>query len=306
MKSHGGSFVPRSVEPVFPIRMLALDLDGTLVGDDLVLGDRTCAAITTARRAGVHVSIVTGRMATSALRFADALELVGPIVACQGAIVRAMPTPGASRVGRLLYHEPLVAAVARETIEWSRAHGLDPHVNHLERIVIRADDPEVEDYSAFLGGRAVLVPDLSAAIVRPVTKVIAVGDATGPADLLERAREHFRDRASVTVSHPRFLEFLSPGVSKGRAVRWLARRQGVPLEQVLAIGDQMNDLEMVAAVGHGVAMSTSPAPVLAAARYIAPAVGDEGAAQVIESLVLAGGDGAPRNAGRFRAALGAA
>ncbi|MGZ8527913.1 MAG: HAD family hydrolase, partial [Candidatus Limnocylindrales bacterium] len=77
------------------------------------------------------------------------------------------------------------------------------------------------------------------------------------------------------------------------------RRLGIPLEQTVAIGDQYNDLEMIAAAGHGVAMPSAPPAVQAAARYIAPPLADEGAAQVIELLVLAG-RAAPGNVGRLQ------
>ncbi|TFG67170.1 MAG: hypothetical protein E4H24_06855, partial [Thermomicrobiales bacterium] len=87
--------------------------------------------------------------------------------------------------------------------------------------------------------------------------------------------------------HPQFIEFVAPGVSKGRAVRWLARRLGVPLGAVMAIGDQWNDLEMLAEVGHGAAMPTAPTEVQRVARYIAPPLAEEGVARMIESLVLA-------------------
>ena len=270
----------------FPIRLLALDIDGTLVGDDLVLRDRTHAAIGAAIRRGVAVSLATGRMASSAFTFAEALGLRQPIVAYQGALIRSMPGPGTGRIGRLLLHTPLPASVAREAVDWVLARGLDPHLNHLERFIIRADDPKADDYSRFLGARAELVPNLRDAISHPVSKVLAVGDEQATLDAFAEARIRFAGRADVTISHPRFLEFLAPGVSKGRAVRWLARRLEVPIEQVMAIGDQRNDLEMIAAVGHGVAMPTAPAEVLAVARYVAPPLEEEGAAQMIERLVL--------------------
>ena len=69
--------------------------------------------------------------------------------------------------------------------------GLDPHVNHLERFIIRADDPNADDYSAFLGARAELVPDIGAAIVKPVTKVISIADVGVPARSLRPARAAF-------------------------------------------------------------------------------------------------------------------
>ena len=167
--------------------------------------------------------------------------------------------------------------------------------------MIRADDPRAEDYSAFLGGRAVVVDDLTAWVRQPVSKVIAVSE--GPIDhaVLDVARARFLGRAAVTISHPRFLEFLRPGVSKGAAVGWLARRAGVPLANVLAIGDQFNDLEMIAAVGHGAAMPHAPLPVRAAARYLAPPLAEEGVAQLIEQLVLAAPEAAARSSRRLLA-----
>jgi Cof subfamily protein (haloacid dehalogenase superfamily) len=275
------------VEAAFPIRLVALDIDGTLIGDDLLLRDRTVAAVRAARRRGVSVSLVTGRMSTSAIVFARELGLTDPIVAYQGALIRELPPEGDERLGRLIHHRPLAADVAREVVTWSRDAGLEPHVNHLERFVIRADDPRAEDYSSFLGSRAEIVPDLLAWLRHPVSKLLAVGvepiDDAGLSDL----RARFAGRAAVTISHPRFLEFLAPGVSKADGVRRLARRAGVPMSQVLAIGDQYNDLEMLAAVGHGAAMPSAPRPVRAAARYVAPPLAEEGAAQLIERLVLA-------------------
>jgi hydroxymethylpyrimidine pyrophosphatase-like HAD family hydrolase len=126
-----------------------------------------------------------------------------------------------------------------------------------------------------------------AAIQHPVTKVLAVGEPPLPNEMAPVARAAFAGRADVTISHPRFLEFVAPGVSKGRAVRYLARRLGVALGATLAVGDQWNDVEMLAEVGHGAAMPTAPDGVRAVARYEASPVADEGVATLIEELVLA-------------------
>lgn len=283
-----------------PIGLIALDIDGTLIGDDLEIGERTRSVIAAAMARGVAVSLVTGRMVSSALRFAEALGLRDrPIVGYQGGLIRQMPAPGSGRVGRLLFHRPLAADVARDVIVWSREIGLDPHVNHLERFILRADDPRADDYSRFMGARAELVPDLLASVRHPVTKVLAVGEPPAPSLVFERARERFAGRADVTISHPRFLEFVAPGVSKGRAVRWLAHRARVPLGRVLAIGDQWNDYEMIRDVGHGTAMPTAPDQVRAVARYVAPPLQAEGVAAMIESLVLSAPDVAADNAERL-------
>ena len=288
---------PTRPAPAFPIGLIALDLDGTLIGEDLELGSRTIAAIRAARERGIAVSVVTGRMTTSALPFARRLGLVDPIVAYQGALVRALPRPEVDpRLGRILAHRPLAADAAREVIAWSRTVGLEPHINDLEKFVVQADDPRAEDYSTFIGARASVVDDLGTWIRRPVSKVLAVAIDPIPVSVLDDARTRFAGRAAATISHPRFLEFLAPGVSKLLGVRHLARRAGVPLGRVLAIGDQFNDLEMLAGVGHGAAMAGAPLGVRAAARYLAPPLADEGAAQLIEQLALSSPEDAARNA----------
>lgn len=274
--------------PVFPVRMLALDIDGTLVNETRTVPERTRSVVAAALAAGVRVSLVTGRMATSALRFAAQLRLVDPIVAYQGALVREIRAAGDDRPGRLLYHEPVSAAGALAAVRWAHAHGMDAHVNHLERFIIQRDDPRWSEYATFLGGLAHPVDDIFRVLERPVSKVTAVGEPPLPESLIDAARAALGEIAQPTISHPRFIEFVAPGVNKGRAVRWLARRQGIPLEQVMAIGDQLNDLEMVAAVGHGVAMRNAPAELRERARYVAPPVLEEGAATIIEALVLAG------------------
>jgi Cof subfamily protein (haloacid dehalogenase superfamily) len=298
---------PRSARPApaFPIGLIALDLDGTLIGEDLVLGPRTIAAIREARKRGVAVSIVTGRMTTSALPYARTLGLVDPLVAYQGALVRAMLPPERDpHLGRILAHRPLAPDAARAVIAWAKSVGLEPHVNHLERFVIQRDDPRAEDYSSWLGARAEVVDDLRAWLRFPISKVISVAAASDPIpeSILAEGRRRFAGTAAVTISHPRFLEFLAPGVSKLVGVRHLARRAHVPLGRVLAVGDQFNDIEMIAGVGHGAAMASAPDPVRAAARYVAKPVDEEGTAQLIEELVLVSPEVAARNAERLAAA----
>jgi Cof subfamily protein (haloacid dehalogenase superfamily) len=293
------AIVPATPEPEFPIRLIALDIDGTIIGDDHEIATRTIRAVRGAMDRDVAVSLVTGRMVSSAMRFARELGLTGPIVGYQGGLIRAMPPPDSRRLGRLLMHTPLPSDVARRILAWTRDRGLDPHVNHLERFILRADDPKADDYSAFMGARAELVPDLLEAIDHPVTKVLAVGEPPVPVEVAPEARAEFAGLADVTISHPRFLEFVAPGVSKGRAIRYLARRLRIPLAATLAIGDQWNDLEMIAEVGHGTAMPSAPPAVRATARYVAPPLEQDGAARMIEELVLASSAAVLANAARL-------
>ena len=294
------------VEPRLPIRLIALDIDGTLVGENLVIGPRTLAAVAEAMRRGIAISLVTGRMVTSAVPFAEALGLTGPVVGQQGALARSMPRPGSKRPGRLLFHRPLTAEVTTEIVQWCFERDLTPHFNHLEWMIVGSTEERLEEYRLFVGDRLRIVPDVRVRAAKPVTKVVALGDGNHSLDVLEEGRAHFAGRAEVTLSHPRFLEFMAPGVSKGFGVRWLARRLGIPLEQTMAIGDQYNDLEMISEVGHGVAMPSAPAAVQQVARYVAPPVGEEGSAQMIERIALDGWRGPDAGAGAAAAVSGGA
>ena len=92
--------LPVTPEPEFPIRLIALDIDGTIIGDDHEIAERTIEAVRRAMELDVAVSLVTGRMVSSAMRFASELGLTGPLVGYQGGLIRAMPSPGRSSSGR--------------------------------------------------------------------------------------------------------------------------------------------------------------------------------------------------------------
>ena len=233
--------------------------------------------------------LATGRMTTSALPYARELGLRAPLIGLQGALVREMPAPGSARLGRLLLHRPLPADVAHDAIAWCRAVGLTPHVNHLEKMVVPESDQRADDYSGWNLGRVLVVPDLDAWIRGPVTKIISVATPPLPDASLERGPGALRRPRRPDREPPHVPGVPRPGRrTRARAVRYLARRLGVDLRDALAIGDQRNDAEMIAEVGMGVAMAGAPDAVRAVARLIAPPLAEEGAAQVIEELVLGG------------------
>ncbi len=115
------------MDPAWPVRLLALDIDGTLVAgpDDPVIPARTAAAVHAAIARGVLVALVTGRMAASARPLVDALDVAAPLVAHHGAVIRP-------RHGRLLFHAALAPDVAADVLAWDGAHGLRAHLNHLD------------------------------------------------------------------------------------------------------------------------------------------------------------------------------
>lgn len=267
------------------IRLLALDLDGTVLTPELGISQRIITAVAAAQARGVRVIVATGRMYRSTVRYARILDLPGPLICYQGGYIRELPAADGSP-GALLLHRTMPVDAARAAVAWSREHGLDPHINIEDRLIIGRGPGEMPDYERLAGVGPEYVADLNEAIDGPVTKVLAVGVPGLPYEVLADARLAFAGRLEVTVSHPEYLEFMPPGVTKATGLAFLADRLGIPMSAVMACGDQANDLEMLRDVGLGVAMGDAPAEVKAAADEITGTVWEDGAAAAIERHIL--------------------
>jgi Cof subfamily protein (haloacid dehalogenase superfamily) len=266
------------------IKLLALDLDGTIFGDDLLISDRTRVAIKNAQERGVIVTIATGRMFRSASQIATDLGIEAPLICYQGALIRH------SARGHTLYHKTipsyLTHALITETA--SRDLHLNVYVNdelYVNRITdqarfyakINMDLPinEVGDLHAWLHSQGEPEP----------TKLVIVTNTGMTDSVLALFTDLYGDKLQVTKSHPRFTEFTSAESSKGKALSFLAQYCGVAQQEVMAIGDGHNDLDMIEWAGYGIAMSTSPEVVLKAARIICPPLWEDGAADTIEQML---------------------
>ena len=199
------------------VELVACDLDGTLLASDLVIRERTVAAIAAARELGIRVAIVTGRMYQSAVRYARAAGLDEPIVCYQGAAVVDPST------GEFLRHEPIPVELAREAIAavQEAGHGLNAYVD--DELYVAEITPEAERYARFQHLELHRVGDLLAWLERPPTKLVSVAEPEEIDALKERMVARFDDRLHISKSLPIFLELSRKGVTKGSGIAFLAR-----------------------------------------------------------------------------------
>jgi Cof subfamily protein (haloacid dehalogenase superfamily) len=271
-----------------PIRLLAIDLDGTIFGDDLVISPRTRRAIRDSQAGGVVVTIATGRMFRSARQIAADLEIVGPIVCYQGAMVRDAVT------GELLLHETIPGDMSHSIIAESDRLGLHLNVYLQDELYVSQANSHAEFYSRInMGLRLTEVGDLHKWLDRQdgkePTKLVIVTDAEQTDHVLRHFTSRYGGSLQVTKSHARFTEFTNKLCSKGRALAFVAAELGIPRGSVMAIGDGLNDLDMIEWAGLGVAMDSCPQEVRAAARVVCPPLSEDGAAVAIERYVLGRG-----------------
>lgn len=244
-------------------RLLALDLDGTLLNTSHQIPDRTKAAILSARERGVTPVIVTGRMQRSAAPHAAALGLEGlPMVTYNGAFVSLFPST------EPLYHEPLSLEAARKLAAFCEQEGIYLHGYQDDQLCIPAQTPEAIEYQHLAGIEARVVGPLTAWLGAPQTKMIAISTPERIAALRPVVQALLGDAANVTISQPTYLEVMSSGVSKGKALAAVAERLGVQQSEVLAIGDGLNDLEMLRWAGTGVAIGHADPQLKAQADWV--------------------------------------
>ncbi len=254
-------------------RLLACDIDGTILDARGTLRPAVSDAIALIAASGVEVVLVTGRSPWSGVpELAVRLGLPGPHITMQGALISV---PATGTIHRL---RALPAALYRDAIRLADELGIDPVVGLLDGH--RAERlPEGVDFIVppQEGLRFRYVADLERLVDDGPVRIFL---PTGP----ERhrrvrlaARERLAGRASLVWSDLTGIEILAPGTSKGEAVAWLAARHGIGLDEVAAVGDAPNDLEMLRVAGRSAAMGTAPGEVRAVADMLVPTSDEDGA-----------------------------
>ena len=263
------------------IRLLAIDLDGTLVNDRLEMDPRDVTAVKAATAAGVAVVLATGRMFKSSLRYAEPLGLRGPIINYQGAVVREIAS------GEVWYRSELTVPMQQRVL--ALAEPKDWHVNAYvdERVYTARSRPEADLYARIGMVPYEVVGPLSKWVRQDSTKMVLVD--LDPANVAARMAElsaWIGDVARVTRSLDWFVEVVNPQVSKARALAMVADRLGIAQAEVCAIGDNLNDDDMVSWAGFGVAMGNAPEALKSVAKHVTGRIGQAGVAQVIERFVI--------------------
>ncbi|MEV7380187.1 Cof-type HAD-IIB family hydrolase [Streptomyces lydicus] len=290
---------PRAPEPSVAPRLIATDLDGTLLHDDKTVSDRTIAALAAAERAGIEVFFVTGRPARWMGVVSDHVHGHGLAICANGAAVVDL-----HRGGRIVEVSPLERTIALDVVEALRnaAPGTSFAVErtsgiHYEpqyppllldpaAVVAPAEKLLAEDFVTPLSATGSAGDPAPAFPDQPVIKLLAHHPDLEPDAFLALARRAAGHLASFTRSSPTaLLEISGPGVSKAGTLAHCCAERGISPEEVVAFGDMPNDMEMLAWAGTSYAMANAHPEVLAATTGRTASNNDDGVAVVIEQLV---------------------
>jgi Cof subfamily protein (haloacid dehalogenase superfamily) len=266
-------------EEMDTIRLVATDLDGTLLRPDETVSERTRRAVAAARDAGITVVLVSGRPARSIGWLAERVGVGGIAICANGAVVWDLDH------GTMLDYSPMAADLAARLV-----HDLREAIPgalfavELEREFgreagwgdgLRPAPPEA------------LEADALELITGPVTKLLVRHPTLPFEEVAERARQAIGDDAVATWAGLRLVEISAAGVTKASALERLCRRLGVAASEVVAVGDMDNDLAMLAWAGTAVAVANATQEVLDAADEVTAANTDDGVALLLERILAA-------------------
>ena len=260
------------------IRLVASDLDGTLLSPTGQLSARTVEAIASVSALGIKVVAATGRSFRTAEHRLRASPQLRTIVCSNGALVYDMhrdEVVGLSAMaGDRMRHlfSVLRAAVPDLKFGWETrlGFGLEPDFG-------RPPGDSAHDPSLVAGPQA-------ATDVAEAVKAFVAHPSVEQVELQRLLEPHLPDGFNAATSGARFIEVTAAGVDKGTTVAAMAAGWGIEQREVLAIGDQMNDESMLRWAGTAVAMGNAVPEMKAIADFVAPTVQDEGAAAVLERL----------------------
>lgn len=261
------------------IRLVALDLDDTLLDEQQQLSERTISALGRAMNAGVAVTIATGRMYCSTVPFARQLGIALPLITYNGALIRQMSSE------QTLFHRPIELSLAVELADLFRQRGwyLQKYVG--DRLYVLEMNEDARYYAEYAKVEAIPQGEDFYRLTEAPTKMLSMGSAAELATIAAEVNRRYAGRLFVAASKQRYLELVDVQVNKGRALEFLAGSLGIRRQEVMAIGDSMNDIEMLQYAGVGVAMGNANPTVKAAADFVTCSNAEDGVAVAIERFL---------------------
>lgn len=263
------------------IKMIAIDLDDTLLRDDTTVSAYTIETIQRARQKGIHILIATGRMYGTASPYGRMLKLGDiPMMLFGGSLIQTLESK------RKLFSQPLPQDVTKQVLCLARIHGwtIQSYIDDVLGVAVRNE--YVRAYEESIHCHAVEMGERFYQPVGPSDKLLALGPHDELMQVKACLETEMADTFSITFSKPTFLEIGPDGVSKGKCLERLCSLYGITLEDVMAFGNGLNDISMLEAAGMGFAVSNATEEVKKRASYLTASNNDDGVAKAIEEYVL--------------------
>ncbi len=261
------------------IKMVATDIDGTILGESFEFSPAVVECIKNLSEKGIKVVLVTGRMHLAALKLAQKLGLKTPIVSYQGGLIK-------EQNGETLYQKNLNPERAKEVIKWAKNNNVHINLYMDDVLYVENDNIAIKRYTGerFIPYKVCNFDDLD---INNVNKILAIdfNDAnrvTGWVEILK----NLMPELYIVKSTPYFCEVSNRQPKKTCAVEFLQNYWGLNKEQILCIGDQNNDIELLKSGGIAVAMGNATEDLKSVADYVTDTIDNDGFVKAMEKYCI--------------------
>ncbi len=269
---------------IYEPAIIVMDLDDTLLRQDLTISDRTVRVLGECSARGISIMLASGRSPEAMFPYSRriGLDRMQSYLICNNGSQTIR-----SDTGEMVIEHRLPTEIAIEAFRLTVDAGLSCHIYENDVIYV-SKETEFSERDRMLSGLKPIIPaDYEELIRKGVYKLVIPGDPEFIVPVEAEFKVLFRDRATVFVSKPFFLEVLPRDVGKGEALREIAEGiLGVGRDRVMAFGDSMNDCGMLRTSGWGVAMGNAPAGLLLAADRVTGTVEEDGVVAELRRLGL--------------------
>lgn len=261
-------------------KLVALDMDGTLLQSDKTIADTTKQAISAAIARGVRVVLCTGRPIQGVEKYLQQLPPLGAVITYNGAEI----VDAATR--RVLYSQRLAANDAQQILRLGERYDTTMCIWCDNALYGNRLDERMTRYKQLSGVEPQLMTDSRTLCQKGIVKVLWYDDVVKINAMQRQLQDYPFERVTCCTSQPQYLEFFSSLASKALAMQALGQWYGIDRAQMIAIGDGQNDISMLQYAGLGVAMGNADSEVKAAADCIAEDNDHDGVGATIRKYIL--------------------
>ena len=262
-------------------KLVAVDMDGTLLTPQLEISKETIETINKVIEKGVIFTLSTGRMYLAALPFANMLNLDVPIITCNGALTKC------SKTGKVYDERVIDKQHSSEIIKYCEDAGLSVSIYSEDNIYIKKNSENVDIHMQLDHAKPQIVNDFASLLDGSIIKIMFnSNDKYSLEKHTRKLHELYKEKLNFYFSLPYFVEIVHKEANKRNALENLAVKFNIKKEEIIAIGDNFNDLDMIEYAGLGVAMGNAPDYLKDAAQFVTHSNDEDGVRHVLERFIL--------------------
>ncbi|MDC7245598.1 MAG: Cof-type HAD-IIB family hydrolase [Sphaerochaetaceae bacterium] len=262
------------------IKAIAIDLDGTLLPSSKIITRHTLEVLNRVMDKGIRVFVATGRSLATCQRFIEQIGTTDAVICYNGSCIYDPIEK------KDLFHRTMSEEICREIVSLAEKTEASLQAFRHHRVYYRPDAKNADFLEPLTSSIGVVIDDFTSLHPLEFTKAMFIGEL----EHTEKIRRHllttFGENIHMVYSHPTYFEMMSEGATKGAALSKLLQMYDLKADEVMAFGDESNDLEMLALAGHSVAMSNASDQVKKTARYLTGSCDEEGVAEALKRFIL--------------------